>query len=247
MPTLARSLVSLALALAAAAAAAAGVEPKVVMEIKGGMLRGPDAPVFALYNDGLVIFRAPEGKPPPSGFRAARLSRDRYQALVGAIAPDEMLALADSYDAISGTDPLAYVIHAWISGRRKTVSVSGHLWDAASRAKAPPAFLRAHDAIGAFAAPGAPPWVPATIEIALGRNDHAPGEAVRWPQGWPAPEKAPADRDGIRRLSLPGTQFDLVRKLFGAEYQRGAMVQIGKSRWYAQYRLPFPSESMWPR
>lgn len=224
-------------------------EPSVVFEVQGGRRGGPDTPVFALFADGLVIFRAPYESKVPSSYLSARLPEPRYKAVISSVAPGALLKLADSYDAITGTDPVTNVIHVWVNGRRKTVSVAGHLFQLPGggdgRSKTPPEFLRAYDAITNFSAP-ASPWLPPAVELLLWPRERFQEEVVPWPQGWPSLEGAAISRGGMHRLSLPAGQFGRLKALL-PDSGHGRTVRIEKQLWTIAYRLPFPHEALWAR
>jgi hypothetical protein len=229
--------------------AAAAADPSVVFEVQGGLPRGSGMPDFALYHDGTVIFRAPYGSGVPSGYVSTRLSTDQYGKLVSRIAPKALLRLSDEYDAITATDPVSNVIHVWVGGRRKTVAVIGSLWLSPpdqpnrSRAKSPPEFLRAYDAITSFAVP-AEVWLPQTFEVWLSPREHFQERLLRWPASWPSLEAATAVRGKGRRVSLPGQEFATFRQLVPRDGD-ATTVLIEKRRWQMDYRLPFPREEAW--
>lgn len=183
----------------------------------------------------------------PSGYLSARLPESRYRELIEAIAPESLDSLDDHHDAVTGTDPVGYVMHVWIRGRRKTVSVSGHLSPLPGgmdgRAKAPAEFLRAFDAVVRFTAP-ASPWMPQLLELRLWPRERFREPVVAWPAGWPLPERAPGNRNGLRRIVLPATEFKRLRTLIPPEAPVRT-ASIGKTLWSVSYRLPFPLESTW--
>ncbi len=229
-----------------AKAAAPVAEPRVVFELMGGR-GGYGGPLFALYADGRVIFPAPFESKVPSGHLSARLPESRYRELIDAIAPESLDSLGDHYDAVTGTDPVVNVIHVWIKGRRKTVSVSGHLSPMPrgmdGRAKAPAEFLRAYDAIARFTTP-AIPWMPQSLELLLWPRERFQEPVMAWPAGWPLPERAPGNRNGLRRISLPAAEFKRLMALIPPEVAVRTM-SIGKHRWSVSYHLPFPLEATW--
>ena len=249
MNTIVQLAFASALVAAMLAAGPVVAEPRVVLEFGGGMRGAPASPFFALYGDGLVIFRAPYGSRAASGYLSTRLAEPQYRTLLSRVAPEALLKLRDDYDAVTGTDPAVNVIHVWVGGRRKTVTVVGHLdpWPPGfdGRSKAPAAFLRAYDAITKFSA-SAQPWLPPSIEVVLRPREHFPEEVVPWPKGWPSPEGARHNSSGMRRIMVPATEFNRLKRLL-PEGDNDRTVSIGNQRWLMSYRLPFPHELTWAR
>jgi hypothetical protein len=148
---------------------------------------------------------------------------------------------------VTATDPVTNVIHVWIDGRRKTVSVAGHLDPGlpySGRGKTPPAFLRAYDAIHRFPVP-ANPWLPPQIEVVLWPREQSREPVVNWPPGWPALESARVGQSGVHRILLPAAEYARLRTLASEDTIRA--VQAGNRLWSIAYRLPFPHEATWAR
>lgn len=230
------------------AASAQGAEPRVVLLIGGGRAGKADSPSFALYADRMVIFAARE-RSGSSPFLSTRLNEARHEALVSGIAPEALLKLREHYDAIRGTDPLYYEIHVWVDGRRKTVSVSGHLERYSGRppledrAGVPPEFLRAYDTMVNFSPP-AKPWLPPSVEVFLHLHNELRGELQPWPQGWPWPR---VYKGNLHRAMLPASEFGRVQQLSERIAMKGGGVLVAGRSYAMGYRLPFPRENTWVR
>jgi hypothetical protein len=194
-----------------ASVAAHAVEPRVVLLERDPwrMVIGSDLPTFVLYSDGPAIFRASDPSSSPSGYLSTQLSKTQYQALVSSISPEALADLAASYMASFSTDQPNNELHAWLNGRRKSVSVYGALRrDPEARSTAPPHFLRAFDTITKFPA-DASPWLPDFIEVLIWPYQYSPEEPLPWPQGWPPFEQArPRGREGPHQLFLEAKHFD---------------------------------------
>lgn len=239
----ARLALSSGLVAAILALGSAIAQPLAVLEFRGRLMT-PQSAAFALYQDGLVIFRVYES-PTPSNYHWTRLSGRERQALLSRIAPEALAQLADEYDAVTATDPGANIIHVWPAGRRKTVLVSGDLHpllEPNGRAKTPDAFLRAFDAMATFSAQGKP-WLPASIEVFALPSNNLPEDVVPWPKRWQSPAGVPATRKGESRIVLPAKEFGRLTRFMEGSVQSAA--RTGEHRWVIRYRLPFPHEQMW--
>jgi hypothetical protein len=242
-----------ALAAPPPAAAAPGGEPRVVLLVGGGRQGPAHSPSFALYADGVVIFAPRDNRlESPSGYYSARLPQPRYEALLMNIAPEALLNLDEKYDVIRGTDPLVYEIHVWVDGRRKTVSVAGHLWsspgrpESDGRARVPPEFLRAYDTMAKYSGAGTP-WAPPSIAVTLSLHDALRGQPRPWPRGWPSLDSAYVSKGGLYHLTLPGSELGNVRRFAEQVDAARGGVRIGEHNYVMGYRFPFPHEDTWAR
>jgi hypothetical protein len=219
-------------------------EPRIVLMERNPWLAviGSDSPTFALYANGLVIFRGNAGS---GEYLAALLGEREYQDLLANLMPQSVLRLRDSYTASERTDQATNELHVWADGKRKSVSVYGAIRRSPDvRKKTPAAFLAAFDTITGFTAP-ARPWLPEEIEVLLWPFDHSRKAPVPWPGNWPSFSQARARGDsGLHQLMLPAGQCERLRELLGALHGNRAVLLDGR-KWTVSYRLPFPREDAW--
>jgi hypothetical protein len=207
------------------------------------MIIGSDSPTFALYADGLVIFR----KSDSADYLSVRLDESERTDLVAQIAPGAIAGLSEAYAASEWTDQPTNELHVWATGAHKTVSVYGALRrEPTARAKTPEPFLHAFDVITKFG-PEASPWMPSQIEVLIWPYEHSPEEPLPWPDGWPGFEHArPRGTDGLHQLFLPAEEFGSLKRLLG-ELKPKQAVRFNDRKWSVSYRLGLPREDAWAR
>jgi hypothetical protein len=219
-------------------------QPRIVLVERNPWLAviGSDSPTFALYADGLVIFRGNAGS---GQLLSARLSSREYQNLLAQLAPESLLELRDEYSGTEVTDQPTNELYLWIGGKRKSISIYGAVRrDQGVRSETPPAFLRAFDTITTFTTQ-AQPWLPEQIELLLWPFDQSREVPAPWPDGWPDLSQArERGHDGLRQIFLPAGQYATLRELLGTLRETQA-VQLGGRKWFVSFRLPFPREDAW--
>ena len=227
----------------ACSGAATESQPSVVLVERNPwlMVIGSDSPSFALYSDGLVIFRDTESPE----YRSTRLSEAKRKELLAEIAPDALLQLEESYTASEWTDQPTSELHVWVDGRHKAVSVYGALpREPGARAATPAAFLRAYDAIVRFS-PEAPSWIPEEIEVLIWPYEYSPETPVPWPDGWPRFEAArPRGAERLHQVMLPAPELGRLQQLL-KELKPKQAVELDKRKWAISYRFPLPREEQW--
>jgi hypothetical protein len=218
------------------------------------MVVGSDWPTFALYSNGLVIFR---NGATAERMASALLPPAQHQDLLRKLGPQLLFRLRDSYSAawqgpsdslgVWKSDQPTAELHAWLGGQRKKVSFYGNLRrDEEARRTAPADFLRAFDTIVRFSTQ-ARPWLPDRIEVLLWPFDYSAEQPVLWPEGWPDFSQArPIGNGDMRDVFLPSAQFTALRSLLSSLGERQA-VSLGGHKWAVAYRFPFPQEDEWMR
>lgn len=215
------------------------------------MVIGSDSPTFALYSDGLVIFRDES-----YAYHSIQLDAQQKDALLAEIAPESILGLKEHYQTSLSFDLPTNELYVWIDGKQKRVDVYGVLrsdtngqrfdeW--ADRLEKPPeAYLRAFDAIVNFA-PEASAWLPDRIEVMIWPFEYSREEPLALPADWPPFESTErAINSELRRLYLPTSEFPRLQRLVEERSPRQA-VELGGRKWAISYRLPFPNENIWMR
>jgi hypothetical protein len=243
-------MIALALALSLLACPPADRKPLLVLveEDPWLMVIGSDSPTFALFDDGLVIYR--RETPGDTPFASVRLDSKEQGALVARLLADRLAfeGLKDRYELTATSDQTTCSIHSWLGGKPRSVSVYGALRsDEEVRAKAPAAFLAAFDAMRSYTNAAAVPWLPAKIEVMAYPFENSADTPVEWPKDWPAIDDPTTRRRG-KSLSLyvDGTVENLrrLREFHHARRETQAVLMGGK-KWSTYYRFPFPGEEAW--
>ena len=207
------------------------------------MVIGSDWPYFALYSDGLVIYK--KENTAPFDLVSAHLDEEQHRALLAALQLDSLSALNDGYDVSNYTDEPSYELHAWLRAERKDISVNGSIRTSPfSRVRLPPELLNAFDTVFRFSAEGAEPWQPDRLELMLWPFDHSRLEPVAWPSEWPGLEAASQRPSGLYQIFVPSDDYERLFSLL-ANLRDGRGVGLDNHTWSLDYRIPFPREADW--
>ena len=204
---------------------------------------GSDTPSFALYENGLVIFRAKTKEAP---FLSAQLRPEDTKELLKQLWPDpDFFELPDYIEADTlKTDQPANAISFRCGSSFKSVRVYGNLRDNQSvRAKAPKSFVDLFDRITSYSNGQATPWQPDFVEIMLWPFENSALNPVPWPSNWPGLQDLRTKRRGTDSYSLylPSQRFQELKELLRS-MRSGQSILLGGKKWAISYRLPFPHE-----
>lgn len=199
---------------------------------------GSDSPSFALYDNGLVVYRQADGfyystmlEVPPDGDLLGQFG-------VGA----DYMALGEYYDTVAKTDQPSIGMHVWRDGALKTVWVYGDVRvDPEARAETPPAFLSVFDRVVEFADETATPWLPDQLEIMLWPYETS--DAADWPSEWSSlsGESTIVRYADQYSVFIPSSFFDDYMAL----HEEADAVRLAGATWAFALRFPFPAESQW--
>jgi len=207
------------------------------------MVIGSDSPVFALYDNGLVIYASGE-KRPEEAFLAKLLSPPELRELLATIDPERRLTGLDgkTIEASMATDQPTNRLCYWVNGKLRAVSVYGRLRERSpGREGVPKPFLEIYDALVGFSARGAKPWLPPLIEVLIWPFDNSQLTPEPWPKEWPGLDDPATKKRGDRGYSLflESRHFSDFLNL-GRNMSSGQAVLIGDKKWAVSYRIPFP-------
>lgn len=212
------------------------------------MVIGSDSPTFALYDDGLVIYRreTDEGE---IDYVSVQLDEEELAALIEDLdIGDDFFALDDYYDIFLATDQPTSYLFAWNEeGETKAVGVYGAIRVMPEvREQVPEAFLSVFDKVIAFDHEDADAWLPEQIELIVWPYESS-AEPLKWPAGWPG-LKAPTtvEREMVYSIYLDASHYDELLALFD-DLRAGEAdgVLIDGRKWSISYRFPFPAEETW--
>jgi hypothetical protein len=207
------------------------------------MVIGSDSPVFALYDNGLVIYVSGE-KRPEEAFLAKLFSPPELRELLTTIDPERRLAGLDgkTIEASMAQDQPTNRICYWINGKLRAVSVYGRLRESApEREQVPKPFLEVFDILRQFRTKGAKPWLPPLIEVLIWPFDNSQLKPEPWPKEWPGLDDPATRKRGDRGYSLflESRHFSDFLNL-GRNMRSGQALLIGDKKWAVSYRIPFP-------
>lgn len=176
--------------------------PVLVLEEHGGWSSydDTDAPAFALYDDGLVLFVEGEGK--DARVLQAQLSAAEVDAIVRD-AQAKLEGVPDQIEGSSATDQPSASVHLATRGPTRDVFAWGIDRDGkptSAGASIPRPFVDLYLSLLEFAAPDATPWIPDEIAIRLHPRDDVDDPAA-WPTVLPEPpEQITAKQPLIYRI-----------------------------------------------
>lgn len=220
----------------------------VIEEDPWAMVIGSDSPKFALYDDGVVIYRK------ETGYHAVRLNADELAVFMSALQPEALQELAGGYSISTWTDQPTTDILLRIGTGFTRISVYGSLDRVVSAAgkepmadpsRLPQRLLDTYGLLSAFERTDAVPWSPEAIEVLIWPYEYAPDESIVWPSRWPGLTHAETrPRGSSYSLFVPTSERAALREFLEGRRERGAVLIDGR-KWAVSTRLPFPREDRW--
>lgn len=205
------------------------------------MVIGSDSPRFALYDDGLLIFRA------GPGYKQTRLSASQAETIRDSARIGALACHIGFYDATDFNDQPTQNIFVGRGGGLSRISVYGSLKAEGVRKKTPSLVVDAYDRLSAYSDPNAEDWLPTNIEVMIWPYEYAPEQSIVWPRQWPDLQSpGTVARDDSYSLFVPSADYDELVAFLKTRSAKGA-VEIGGRKWAVSLRFPFPHESSWMR
>lgn len=205
------------------------------------MVIGSDSPRFALYDDGLLIFRA------GSGYKQTRLSASQAEAIRDSVRIGVLACHIGFYDGTNFSDQPTQNIFVGRGGGLSRISVYGNLKGPSVREKVPSPVVDAFDRLTAYSDPNAENWLPAKIEVMIWPYEYAPEQSIVWPSKWPGLQSAETvARGDSYSLFVPSIDYNELVAFLKTRSAKGA-VEIGGKKWAVGLRFPFPQEDSWIR
>lgn len=199
------------------------------------MVIGSDSPKFALYDDGVAIYRT------ESGYRTVKLREDEIAAFQKELRIDDLACLAGDYEASESTDQPTESIFVGKGGKFAKISVYGE----PGGPKVPTEIVSAFEKLTTFHRADAKAWLPAKIEVMIWPYEYAPDASIFWPSKWPGFDSIEAVKRGDSySIFIPASDYQELIEFLNKRKEKGA-VQIGGKKWAADVRLPFPAEESW--
>lgn len=210
---------------------------------------GPAAPLFALYDNGLLIFSATDKKNQRT-FYSTTFAEDELSAFVDEFAiTDAFFGLKAYYLLPIRDQQLATIIYVQDAERgAKWVGVYGNLRkevkeNARARELAPDAFVTLFDQIAAYANADAEVWQPDLFEVVLKPIKDAQ-TPVQWPAEWPdLNDPSTVQHKGSFSIYLPIKDAQKFLDLI----ENADAIELDGQLYSFNSRLPFPHESVWQK
>ena len=212
------------------------------------MVIGADAPTFALYDDGTLIYwkRADrDGK-----YVFVRLAAYEMTEILKKLHPDAFDSLNNHYEPAAGiTDQPTYLMAVQRpDGSYKGVSIYGSLRSDGLflRAKqVPQVLIDTFQFVSGYDNPNAEGWLPDFIEVMIWPYEYAPDKNLAWPKGWPTlSDSKTIQRGDMYSLFVEKSRYGNLVTFLSKRREKQA-VQIDGKKWAISIRFPFPNESIW--
>lgn len=200
------------------------------------MVIGSDAPRFALYESGFVIYWT------DLGYQSVVLSEAELTDFLTEVGSfDDFFVLDEFSDLAMMTDQPSHVLHVWQEAEHHQVGVYGDLvWDKDVRADVPAIYLHLFELIAEFNHPDAELWQPEYFEIILW--EYETSQAVYWQADWPDFEdERTIVHDSVTSIYLDEAQFNEFQLV--THHQNA--IRLDKQTWAFTWRLTFPHEARW--
>jgi len=215
---------------------------------------GIERPLFLVFSDGTILFPSARSDGVPTQYSVIHATQNGVDSVLSAIGVDEQVRGLDSlYDfAPLTSDQHSFYLVLQEESRLRSVQVRSSFRDSVRlRAEVPAAFARVYSKVLNFAAPGARPWAPDSIEVSIWPYEYAPDNPpVPWPPKWPELADPRWRRRSdefvgeIRTIRLPFVEAASLDSLLHSRRERQA-VGIGGKKWAVDYRWVFPHDSSW--
>ena len=214
-----------------------GLQPLVVLleSDPWAMVIGSDSPKFALYDDGLIIYRT------DAGFKSVKLSEPETLKLRTALDVNALACVLGYYETDHATDQPTHTIFVGRGGKLSPVSVYG----TPKGPNVPAAMTAAYNRTSKFDHPAAQAWLPSKVEVMIWPYEYAPKASIHWPKEWPSLDSPDAVKrgDGFS-IYLSAAEYPRLIEFLKGRNEKGA-VEIGGKKWAADVRMPFPREKEW--
>jgi hypothetical protein len=202
------------------------------------MVIGSDSPSFALYEDGLTIYREEDA------FRSIRLEAEELQTLRASLSEAHDSKFEGRYAVALATDQPDNTLLLY-RDEPVFVSVYGSLDDGEVVSRLPPSGRDVFTYIRSFRQEGSSVWLPEQLEIMIWPYEYAPEPSIVWKSHWPGlSDPNTIQRGDSYSLYLPSSELKELRAFLATRNSKGAILIDGR-KWAASVRMPFPMEELW--
>lgn len=203
------------------------------------MVIGSDSPVFALYNNGTLIYYEKD-----KGYFSSKLNKEQ---MIKYIPNKNFKKLKTYYSTSDWTDQPTNTIYFWENNIKYSVTVYGSLRKAKEeRKKTPKEFLEIYDKLIKKVNYKGAKWLPKYLEVMIWPFEYSKDNPIKWPSNWPNLKHNMTKKrgKGSYSLYLDSKYFDGLVKFMKNKRPTQAVL-IGNKKYAVSYRYPFPKEGMW--
>lgn len=205
------------------------------------MVIGSDVPVFALYDQGQIIYRKIVNK--RYKYFQVQTEREETQRIIKSFGiTDSLMELGDYTNVSDASDQPTNILILNFDTLRQ-ISVYGNLKDnGEARKKTPPVFLTVYDNILKFENKAASEWLSDSIEVMMTKYNHSPEKPLQWDSKWGDINSATTVKhnDDLYSVYIDKKYFDDLVKLMESLKEKQA-VAVNGGKYSLSYRLPFPN------
>jgi len=228
-----------------------------------------DSPIFALYENGLLIYEKHNDSDSREYFSVTLSEEEISQFMDSIHFHDNLIALDDYYDGNRSTfeGPLNELF-IWVKSKYKCIEVYGDLSNQKSRQNLtirpdslmenalkndsllqfeigiPESFVRAFDVLAGYDNTNALAWTPAKIEVMIWPYEYYQGIPMSWPKDWGGIDQKDTRQLGDEYIllldyTLRGQLSSLINTIGDT-----IAVELSGEKWAIAYRIPFPGEEL---
>lgn len=204
------------------------------------MVIGSDVPVFALYENGQIIYRKVVDK--KYKYFEVKNDREKTQKIIKTFGiTDELVTGKEEYQSSNATDQPTNILLLNFNDF-KNISVYGDLNQKEDREKTPKEFLTVYDNLLKFEDKTAKEWHPKKMEILTTDYSHSPEKPLQWNKEWSdLNSKDTVNRnEELYSIYLDKKYFPDFILLMKSLNEKQA-VEINGKKFSLSYRLPFPN------
>lgn len=206
------------------------------------MVIGSDVPIFALYENGQIIYRKTIDR--QHIYFEIKNDREETQKIIKSFGiSDDLMKQEDYIEASTRTDQPSNILILNFE-ELKEIHVYGDLrhQDNEDRKNVPTAFLNVYDNILKFEDSRAVEWLPEQIEVLATAYGHSPERPLKWNNAWDdlnSPTTVQRSEQ-LYSIYLAQEHYTDLLKLMKSLKEKQA-VEINGKKFSLSYRLPFPN------
>lgn len=217
------------------------------------MVMGADTPIFALYENGDLIYLKESSGDGPKYFKKTLTANELKAARAKLLSFGDFQNIKHRYELSRVTDQPETKIFLAVDGKTLATVIYGlsikkgipTKTPIAESSPLPDSIKKLYAYIIGPDVTGASRWTPTYIEAMIWGYDYAPDESIHWPKEWPGLKSSHAiSRGSSYSIFLPGSDHSKLSAFLSTRKEKGA-VEIDGKKWAVSVRHTFPNEPIW--